>query len=126
MPPLQQYAAVQRDTFGFCQVASVKTNAAFCSLAALPTPVPSWFLCSVESLFCSHSVCYEWLGVGVSRSSLVFIPTEDGSQQSVAASLPSPSLGMVGFSVSWKSWINVRKPLGLDCFSLANLNRCDG
>ena len=78
--------------FGFCQVASVKTNAAFCSSAALPTPVPSWFLCSVESLFCSHSGCYKWLGVGVSRNSLIFIPTEDGSRQSVAARLSSPSL----------------------------------
>lgn len=50
-------------------------------------------LCSVESLFCSHSVCYKWLGVGVSRNRLIFIPTEDSSRQSKAARLSSPSLG---------------------------------
>lgn len=126
MPHLQQYAAVQMDTlFGFCQVASVKTNAAFCSSAALPTPVRSWFLCSVESLFCFHSVCYKWLGVGVSRNSLIFIPTEDGSRQSVAARLSSPSLGHNGVFSKLESWINVRKHLGLDCFSPANLNGTD-
>lgn len=78
---------------GFCQVASVKANAAFCSSAALLKPVPSWFLRSVESLICFHSVCYKWLGVGVGRNSLIFIPREDSSRQSIAARLSSPSLG---------------------------------
>lgn len=110
MPHLQQNAAVQMDTLlAFCQVASVKTNAAFCSSAALLLPLPSWFLCSVQSLFCSHSVCYKWLGVGVSREGLISIPSEDSSRQGTAARLSSPSWGTLccRVSVTWESWFGL-------------------
>lgn len=56
------------------------------------------FFAQWNPFFCSHSVCYKWLGVGVSRSSLIFIPSEDSSRQGRAARLSSPSLGHhVGF-----------------------------
>lgn len=38
---------------------------------------------------------------------------------------PAFPWGTAGFAVSWGSWINVRKRLGLGCFSPAKLNRCD-
>lgn len=63
-----------------------------------PRLCPPDFFARWNPCFCSHSVRYKWLGVGVSRNSLIFIPSGDGSRQGAAARLSSPSLGHNGLS----------------------------